>query len=304
MTKNNLSDQENKKNNSIRKRHFFLTKSVILLSLIFFGYFGFKYWNNERIQQLEAKVKIDKNNVADGEIFDLSDEYKNQYDDQNIENFPDLTANELKEKGAEFIYQMLLKNQVQINDLKDQLQALRADFVKYKNQEKIGKMIFAYIDFRQKIFSDFIDEDSLKNFEMLSAFDQNLQAKIVKLKPLLAGFSHKKNLEKSFNDLIPKLVAKKNINPDSGFVAKIRYQLSKLIVIRRIDGKNVGDVDEIVVKTEKLLREKNYQEALNSLLRLDQSYHEILVNFLDDLSSAAEIQKIDQEILNYLKSLT
>jgi flagellar biosynthesis component FlhA len=304
MTKNNLPDSENKKNDSVKKRQFFLMKLVILISLIFFGYFGFKYWKNERAQHSESKIDLEKNDNSDGDIFDLSDEYKNQHDDQNIENFPDLTANELKEKGAEFIYQMLLKNQVQINDLKEQMQALRAEFVKYKNQEKIGKMIFAYIDFRQKIFSDFVYEDSLKNFEMLSVFDQNLQAKIVKLKPLLADLSRKKNLNKSFNELIPSLIAKKNINPDSGFISKIRYQISKLIVIRRIDGKNVGDVDEIVSKTEKLLREQNYQEALNSLLRLDQSYHEILVNFLDDLSNAAEIQKIDQEILNYLKNLT
>lgn len=303
MTKNNLPDSENKKNDFAQKRQFLLMKIVILISLIFFGYFGFKYWKNERAQHSEAKLEK-SDNSSDGEIFDLSDEYKNQQSDQNIENFPDLTANELKEKGAEFIYQMLLKNQVQINDLKEQIQSLRAEFLKYKNQEKIGKMIFAYIDFRQKIFSNSAYEDSLKNFEMLSAFDQNLQAKIAKLKPLLADLSRKKNLNESFKELIPSLIAKKNNNPDSGFVARIRYQFSKLIVIRRIDGKNIGDVDGIVSKTEKLLREENYQEALNSLLLLDQSFHEILVNFLSDLSNAAEIQNTDQEILSYLKSLT
>jgi hypothetical protein len=43
---------------------------------------------------------------------------------------------------------------------------------------------------------------------------------------------------------------------------------------------------------------------MNSLLSLDQNYHEIIKDFLNDLSIAVEVQKTDQEILNYLKSLT
>jgi len=43
---------------------------------------------------------------------------------------------------------------------------------------------------------------------------------------------------------------------------------------------------------------------MDSLLSLDQSYNQILSEFLSDLNVAAEVQKIDREILNYLKSLS
>jgi hypothetical protein len=52
------------------------------------------------------------------------------------------------------------------------------------------------------------------------------------------------------------------------------------------------------------LQEQNYQEALNNLVALDPLYHSVIVNFLDKLNVALEVQKIDQEILSYLKTLS
>jgi hypothetical protein len=213
-------------------------------------------------------------------------------------------VNELKEKGAEFIYQMLLKNQVQITDLREQILALKNDVKKYKNQERIGKLIFTYVDLRQKISAGKTSAEEFKNFEMMASFDENLQAKIAQLKPLLPNLQGREKLNKSFSALIPEVIAAKNFNPDGGILSKIRYNISKLIIIRRIDDKNLGDIDATITKVERLLHEENYQDALTSLLSLDVNYHEILKGFLDELSVSAEAQKIDRDILNYLKSLT
>ena len=297
-------NEEKDPQKSVKKKHFFLTKFIIFLSLIFSGFFGFKYLQNKAQQKSRAATEVSKFDNVDSEIFDVADEYKNQANVGDSHDLPDITVDEMKEKGAEFIYQMLLKNQVQINDLREQIQGLRGDFIKYKNQEKIGKMIFTYVDLRQKIFASLPCEEDLKNFEMLSSFDENLSAKIVRLKPLLKDFSGQKKLSKDFFAIIPELIATKNNNPNANLLTKIRHNISKLVVIRRIDGKNDGEADSVIVKTEKFLAAENYQEALNSLLSLDQSYHQILAEFLDELSAAAEMQKLDQEILNYLKSLT
>ncbi len=292
-------NQENK-NNSTKKRQSFLTKLIILVSLILFGYFGFKYWQVKAAQKQAAKSLIEKYDNVDSEIFDLSSDHE----DTDPHGLPDLTVNELKEKGAEFIYQMLLKNQVQIIDLREQILALKNDVKKYKNQERIGKLIFTYVDLRQKISAGKTSAEEFKNFEMLASFDENLQAKIAQLKPLLPNLQGREKLNKSFSALIPEVIAAKNFNPDGGILSKIRYNISKLIIIRRIDDKNLGDIDATITKVERLLREENYQDALTSLLSLDANYHEILKGFLDELSVSAEAQKIDGDILNYLKSLT
>jgi hypothetical protein len=292
-------NQENK-NNSTKKRQSFLTKLIILVSLILFGYFSFNYWQIKAAQKQALKSLVEKYDNIDSEIFDLSSDHE----DSDSHVLADLTVNELKEKGAEFIYQMLLKNQVQITDLREQILALKNDVQKYKNQEKIGKLIFTYVDLRQKISAGKTSTEEFKNFEMLASFDENLQAKIAQLKPLLPNLQDREKFSKSFSALIPELIAAKNFNPDGGILSKIRYNISKLIIVRRIDDKNLGDIDSIITKVERLLREENYQDALTSLLSLDANYHEILKGFLDELSVSAEAQKIDGDILNYLKSLT
>lgn len=287
--------------NASKKKQFFLVKIVVSFALIFFGYFGFKYWQISVAKKSQAKSQIEKFDNVESEIFDLADEYKNH---SGANDLSDMTMNELKEKGAEFVYQMLLKNQVQIEDLRIQIQELKSEILKYKNQEKIGKMIFTYVDLRQNIFSGKSGEEELKTFELLISSDEILQNKITKLKPLLANFSHQERLITAFSDLIPELVITKDHNPNPNLVAKIRRNLSKLIIVRRIDGKNPNNIDGIIVKIEKSLQAENYQEAFNQALSLDQNYHEILKEFLDSLSVAVEVQKIDQEILNYLKTLS
>lgn len=278
----------------------FFTKLVALIALIVFSYFGFKYFQILSEQKQKAKAEISKFDNIESEIFDLADASKSS----DIDPASDISVEELKEKGAEFIYHMLLKNQVQINALKEQIQSLKSDFTKYKSQEKIGKIIFTYVDLRQKIIAGENYDNELKSFEVLSAFDEKLSGKLDKLKPLLKNYSDAKKLKKEFNELIPQLIATKNNPVEAGFIAKIRYNISKLIVIRRIDGKNPFDVDGIIVKTEKLLNEENYQDALTNLLALDQSNHAIIVNFLNDLNATLEVQKVDQEILLYLKNLS
>lgn len=302
IEESNSHHQEPVKKDPAKKKQFFLTKLVLVLSLIFFGYLGFKYLKIQNAKK--AAAQSGKFDNIESEIFDVSDEYKNQSSDDSGHDLSDITVNELKEKGSEFVYQMLLKNQVQIADLREQIQGLKSEIIKYKNQEKIGKMIFTYVDLRQKFLAAKPYEETLKSFEMLIVFDKNLQEKTAKLKPLLVHFSNQEKLSKEFANIIPELITTKNSDPNAGLAAKIRHNISKLIVIRKIDGKDVGDVDSIIVQIEKLLREENYQEALNSALSLDQKYHQILADFLSELGASVEVQKIDQEILNYLKSLS
>lgn len=287
-----------------RKRQFFFTKLVILLSLAFFSYYAFKYWRSKLIQGVEAKLKVEKFDNLESEIFDISDEYKSESKGRGLVDLSDLTINEIKEKGAEFIYQILLKNQMQINDLSKQVQDLKKTFLQRSNQEKVGKLIFSYIDLREKFLTGKKFDEELKNFEMLTVFDKNLSEKTLRLQSLLTNFFDQKKLSQSFSSLIPELIATKNVNPNSGLIDKIRHNLSRMVIVRRIDDQNLSDLDGIIARTESLLNYKNYQEALNLLLSLDQKYHSILAKFLSDLNIAAEVMKLDDEILIHLKSLT
>ncbi len=290
-----MAELENQQtqNKKVKKSRYFLVKIIFFAALVFFAYFAIQYWYVKGFSGTKHAV------LDNGDIFD----FEASKDGEAID-LSDMTVDELREKGAEFIYQMLLKNQMRVNELKTQIQDLRAEFTKYKNQEKIGKIIFAYMDLRQKVFAGENYNNALQSFELASSFDKNLQGELTKLRPLLKDFAGVKKLAKNFDELIPQLMALKRGNPEADFASKVRYQIAKIIVVRRIDEKNPKEIDAVIVRAQKLLVEENYQESLQELLALDQKYNQVLKSFLNDLSNAIEVQRIDLNILNYLKNLS
>lgn len=297
--------EENKVINSKNKSLKILSIVLgVFATITLVAYFSFNFLQNKNDKNKTEQLKSHNSD----DIFDLSEEYLNSTE-QDRSNLNDISVAELQEKGAEFVYQMLLKNQIQINELRSNLQKIQDEFTKYKTREAFSKIVFSYIELRQKIFSNNSNlenyENSLQNVETLAITDNILHEKITQLRPLLKDFIGAKNLEKDFKSLIPEIIATKNdLNVNNNFLNKIRHKFYKIIVIRRIDGKNPEDVDSTVVRIEKLLKDQNYQEALNNLLTLDQSYHNVTANFLLKLNVAVELQKVDSEILSYLKTVS
>ena len=288
MTEQKMPEKKPGKKSSI------LTKIILLILLIGGVLVVVKLWhkNPENPKQEQS---------SDHDLIGLVEGYADQ---NNQEDLSDLATNELREKGAEFIYQMLLKNQLKIEDLNTQLQTLKSEVLKYRSQEKLGKMILVYVDLREKILFEKSYDEDLKIFEVLGASDEVLTGKIAKLKPLLPIFVTQKKLEKNFANIIPELIInKKNSVTNESLIAKIQRDISRLVVLRRIDEKNPGEVDAVVVRIEKLLKQENYSDALSAALSLPADYNPILKNFLDELHTSLEVKQIDQEILNYLKSL-
>jgi len=286
-----------------KKKKSFLLKIIIILLIIFLGFIGFKYLKTKSAELLSAKKEIAKFTNIESEIFDLSadkdseDSSSTQIDDSK---FSDLTLTQLKEGGAEFIYQLLLRNQIQISDLKNDIRDLKSDFSKYRSEQKSEKIIFVYIDLRQRFFAGEDYQESLRGLETIAITDKELQKKIIKLKPLLANFSGTKNLVNDFEALIPEIIATKTNNPNGNFIEKVRHNLAKLIIVRKLDS-NAQTVDGAVRRTETFLHEDDFISALDSLATLDSSFHEILASYMGQLKNAAEIQKLDQEIMLYLR---
>lgn len=279
-----------------------ILKVVIFLIILFFGYilYGSIKQKNFIFNSEKSIKNSDNNNSSDNsEILTLSDEYK----DQNSEAIDSLNLAELKEKGDEFIYQTLIKNQLQIEEINEKIRQLKNDFNKYKSQEKIAKITTSYISLREKIYAGSDYSEELKNFEVSVIFDDNLKNKSDRLRKNLDSFLNDEKINENFAKIIPNLITKKYQNLGNDLWSKIKYNLSKIIVIRKIDNEDVSTIDGAVLKIENLLRNKKYQEALDNLLLLDQSYHEIIKDFLDLLSVSIEVRKIDQDILNYIKNL-
>ena len=282
----------------------FLKRVFLLFILAASSYIAFKYWEFSELKKHDAALEVGKFDNIDSDIIELSGPDGSDDEDDRNDDLRKISAEEMKERGLEFIYQNLLQNQVQIDDLRDQVRDLEDELSKHKARKTIGRVIYSYVDFRQKLFLEQESRREFENFALLTSFDEVLQDKSVRFKEIYKDFYGQQYLSENFAKLIPSLIALKNNNPESGFIERIRYNISKLVTIRKVGGEDIEKVDEIILLAEESLKKEDYKEALDQLLKLSEPYQEILEPFLKKLRISLEIKNLDQEILSYLKILS
>lgn len=309
-SENNSANKENINLEAVKsslkkssKKQFVFLKVVLLITLILMSALVYVYWQDLAKRRGMARLEAEKFSNIDSDIFDLSEEFKS-------ENYPttgdlgELQAGEYKEKNSEFLYRLFLKNQMQIEELRKQNNELRNEFLKYKNRERINKISLTYALIREKLLKGQDYKNDLQNLELMTFSDEFIKAKINSLKDHLKFYLPQNEMSKNFKLLIPEIIALKNTDiADNSFLQKLNNKIAKVIVIRRTVLNNSGDIDDKIIAIEDALSNENYHEALTLALSFPASYHQILSNFLDNLNSAIEINKIDQEIINYLKNI-
>lgn len=286
-----ISDSRKKDNSTIKRL-------VLLLALIAISYLSFQYYKSNEARNFASQTAA-KNEPLDNELFEVSGEYKGE--DYDIS---DLTISEMRERGAEFIYQILLKNQLQIEGLKSDLKLVNQELLRYKNNQKITKTILVYVALRDDFLGQRDYAKNLENFEILTGGDQNLKTLSTDLKTNLPNFSNEEALRKSFKALIPELIAVKHHGNENNFVSNIRRNFTKLLIIRNSKNKVGDDIEAVILRVEGYLKEKNYDQAVLELTLVNAVYKEALKDFIDNLKITIEVKRIDREILNYLEKIS
>ena len=306
MTQNNKEiniESENSTPHKAKKKSHFLLKSFFVVVLTFVCLMVYKNLQiKEGVIIKKPLVSIDKDSKEDS-ILDISDEYRTGLENETTVH--DLNISEIKEKGAEFVYQLLIKNQVQIEDINNQLRNFKGDFIKLKSREKINKLIINYVELREKLFNGEDCRSEIEGYDLLSVSDEFLQNKFLIIKDDYALFSTQKKLMESFKSITNQLIINENYDEkNASLFEKLRHNFNKLVVIRKVKNLNPDRLEGVINQIELALSQKNYQEALNKSLSLDKAYFPIVQKFLEELSIAIEIQNADKEIIKYLKSLT
>lgn len=276
-------------------KFFFTLLSVFVIFIV--------YKNIQLDKSINPKIPLSKYNetLRESDLLDISDEYK----DTNETTLHDLNISEIKEKGAEFVYQLLIKNQVQIEDLQSQLRNIKTDLIKYKNQEKFNKFVLNYIELREKLFNGADCKTEIENYDLLTVNDEFLQKKFSTIKENYKELPSHQKLIDDFKLIIRELIINENYSEDSAdFIEKLSHNLKKLIIVRKISPQNPLDLQGKIVEIENAIKQKDYDLALTKLLGLDKMYFPIIQKYLEELGIATEVINADKEIVKYLKSLT
>jgi hypothetical protein len=302
--KNTDNNQASNQNRGLTNKEWqiLIVKILAAILLVLLCYFGLEYYINNKINNLKSGTTTSS---SDDEIFDLSDEYKNN-DGVNYtidDNSQELTVEELKKDKGRLIYKTLIKNQIAIRDLSQEIYNLKQDLEHRKNQEQIIRIIYTYCDLRQKLFAGQNYDDELKSFELLTVNNDFLKTKYISLEGSLKDFKSSKNLLADFKNLIPQIIAAQNSNPDASFIQKIKFNLSKLIVIRRITNPEIDDLDGNLLQIENAITDESYGEALELIAKISDPSYKFLEKFLANLNAASDVKQTDAEILFYLKEI-
>jgi len=305
MTQDNANTHESSfpKPDSHKKNNRILLKIFLIIAISFTCLMVYKNI------QIKEEIIVKKPGLTKGDnekeesILDISDEYKS--DPENETTVHDLNISEIKEKGAEFVYQLLIKNQVQIEDINNQLRNFKGDFVKLKSQEKLNKLVIHYVELREKLFNGENCKTEIESYDLLSLSDEFLHNKFLIIKENQDHLITQKKLLESFKLIAGQIIINENYDENkANLIEKLRHNFKKLVVVRKLKNLDPMQIEGIVNQAEIALSEKKYQEALDKILSLDKSYFKIVENFLEDLSVMIETQNADKEIIKYLKSLT
>jgi hypothetical protein len=299
----NISEYTAVKPNSHKKSNRILLKIFLIIVITFTCLMVYKNLQIKEEIVIKKPGLIKGVNEKEESILDISDEYKN--DPENETTVHDLNISEIKEKGAEFVYQLLIKNQVQIEDINNQLRNFKGDFVKLKSQEKLNKLVINYVELREKLFNGENCKTEIESYDLLSMSDEFLHNKFLIIKENYDFLLTQKKLMESFKLIAGEIVINENFDEkQANVLEKLRYNFKKLVVVRKLKNLDPMQVEGVVNQAELALSEKNYQEALDKIMSLDKSYFKIVQKFLEDLSIMIETQNADKEIIKYLKSLT
>ncbi|MDA0902156.1 MAG: hypothetical protein O3B09_01940 [Proteobacteria bacterium] len=200
------------------------------------------------------------------------------------------------------------KHQEEIAELQLQFQNLKDDLEKIKNQDHLPKIIISFVKLRDLIKAGKDYQNQLQEFELLINADSTLANKVKKLRITLKNKPKTdQQIRDNFANLIPELIKKESdLKTEDKLLAKVKNNIAKLIVIRRVDGvvKNEDDtIDAIIVKTQNLINIGNYQAAFDSLSSLPKDYKSLTIKMIIDLKTAAELSETNREIFTYLNQL-
>lgn len=279
----------------------FLRKIFLFFLLATFSYaglYGYEHYLdsksiNEQIAHIKeniAKNKVAKFDNVEEKIFDLG-----QDNEIKIVDLEDLTQEKKKASnpGAD-----------RITALEKEVASLKVRVEEISHLNRKSAIILSYVRLRNKIFAHFDSEDSyleeLQNFDLLSRNDPFLAKRFRILTSHLRYHPTQESLIDEFEKLADQFSTQREFNSESKLLNKIKSNLSKVIVIRKIDQSDSNIIDSKIVTIMENLKNQNYIRANHMILSLDNKYRIISGPFLMKLNHMIALRRADSEIMNYL----
>jgi hypothetical protein len=284
---------KNMQENEIKKPKKRYLSIIFWLALITFAYFSGQYLLNEfSYKEAKENAKSQFSNI-ESEIYKTTP----------------LTNTEVTKTDDKPLIQneILLKQQLQISELQNNLNTLKNDIASLKINDSLSKIILSFVRLQDLVEAQQNYTDQLQKLKVLSRADFALTNKIEKLETTLQSQpKNNQQLAKEFANLIPEIKAKEiEIKSGGTWLGKIKAIVAKFIVIKRVGEKNFSsNVEELIFQISQNIDKNQFDQALKNTELLGSDYWEILALIKIDLQNANNFKEVSDDIYKYLELLS
>ena len=297
-----IGNQDNLKQvkKSFFRRVFSLRNSCILLILAIGTGYYLKIENDKREASIDSLREFEN---IEAEIFDDGrGGVKDSRGNGSAKKFGDLTVEDLK-GDDDFLYQVLIQNQLDLRKITSHMKLLEFELAKFKSQAKLQKLIMTYVNLRELIFTGKSYKNEMQSLRLLSIGNKVLTDEVRSLQENVQNFKNFDELNDELLKISKTLIAMKENDPQGGFLDKLRFNVAKIITVRKLDSKN-DEVDGVIYRLEVALKDRDCSVALNEVEKFDDKYLDVIEGFKINLKNSCKLRSIDDDIMLYLENLS
>lgn len=268
---------------------------------------GYYAWNRYQEKENAINELTEFENIQ-ADIFDAGDRFKAAKDiegkittDSNPRKIGSFTVEDLKNDN-DFLYQVLIQNQLDLNRMNLRIDSLGLQLKRFESQAKLQKTIISYVNLREKVLNSQDYYDQMQNFKLLSIGNKVLMDKVRSLQEVAAGFKSFDQLSNKLKELSKTLIAMKKSDPSDGFIDKVKFNIAKIITVRRLDPLN-KEIDGGIYRLQKALKEKDCRKSQDEIVKFDEKYKAAASTLRLNIEKSCELREVDDSIMLYLENL-
>ncbi len=283
----------------------FVWRGIILLLFVFAAMLSYGYvaYKDHKTASLDKKMsqeaqKIINSDNLESKIYDLEqDKDAAQKKTENLGNLElgDDISGEKKAKTSKST-DKITKIEDRIDDLSQKIDQFEKKIEDSIKQKQLNNIILAYAKFRKKLLQGQDLKIEFENLQLLAQENKEISQKISELEPFLKEFKSDDAIQQEFLNLQPLLLARKNYDPNQGFVSRFRYNMNKIFIVKNLKDSDRSDIERLVIIVDKLIKDRKYQIALENIKSVDEKYQSIFRNFTQILEKKIKLEIIDKEL--------
>jgi hypothetical protein len=166
-------------------------------------------------------------------------------------------------------------------------------------------LIVSIVDLKRMVNDGKAFSQEIDNIEFMANGNSVILISLDKLKPYSKGIKTEKYLQDQFSKLINEVVQEsRKPADDARWIDKVTYNLTKNIIIRKVDNsRNPSSLENVIINAESYINDGDYKDAIYELKKLNEKEREFFNQWVVDAAEYVYVNSVLDGLMNYMRDL-